>query len=73
MALINIPGGMKSYDLLKEMARIIDQVEPNQEVIVLLDEINCTPHVWAIKEVVCDRFVLGRRIPDNLRVTVYAS
>jgi len=63
MAVINIHGGMKSTDLLKEMARIIDQVEPNQEVIVLLDEINSTPHVWAIKEVVCDGFVLGRKIP----------
>jgi hypothetical protein len=63
---INIHGGITPFDLLQEISRIISQIDPHQEVVVLLDEINSTPHVWAIKELVCEGFILGRRIPDNI-------
>ena len=67
MVVINVHGGMNAVDLLHEIARVIETFGSDREVFVLLDEINSTPHVWAIKELVCEGFILGRRIPKNLR------
>jgi hypothetical protein len=66
METYNIYGGIKPSDLLKEMQDIVHRAE-GREVVVLLDEINSNPNVWMIKELVCDRCILGRRIPANIR------
>ena len=64
--IINVHGGMKPEDLL---GRILDIVKrsKNQKVVILLDEVNSMPSVWTIKELVCERFILGHRIPSNVR------
>lgn len=40
---------------------------PIENVIVLLDEVNSMPSTWSIKELICDRKILGRTIPDNIQ------
>jgi hypothetical protein len=63
---INIHGGLTPADLLKSIQEIVSRVD-GKPVIVLLDEVNSMPCVWTIKELVCEGFILGRRIPDNIR------
>lgn len=66
MEVINIHGGMSPQDLLFDITKIINRAD-GRRVVVLLDEINSMPSVWSIKEAVCERMVLGRRIPSNIR------
>lgn len=66
METYNIYGGITPTDVLKEMQGILHRAQ-GREVVVLLDEINSNSNVWMIKELVCDRCILGRRIPQNVR------
>jgi hypothetical protein len=63
---VNIHGGMKPEDLLASIQEIISRVD-GKPAVVLLDEVNSMPCVWTIKELVCEGFILGVRIPDNIR------
>jgi hypothetical protein len=63
---INIHGGMTPSDLLEAIQEIMNIVK-GQAVVVLLDEVNSMPCVWTVKELVCEGFILGQRIPDNIR------
>jgi hypothetical protein len=56
--------------LLLDLLRVIRQRQrqsAGRRELVLLDEINSMPCVWIIREIVCDGFILGRRIPPNIR------
>jgi hypothetical protein len=63
---VNIHGGMTPSDLLQAIQEIIITVN-GKPVVVLLDEVNSMPCVWTVKELVCEGFILGQRIPDNIR------
>lgn len=64
--IINVHGGMQPVDLLNRILAIIKHAK-KRRVIILLDEVNSMPSVWTIKELVCERFIMGRRIPSNVR------
>lgn len=66
MEMITLHGGMTPRDLLAELQSIVKKAK-GRKVVVLLDEVNSSPAVWSVKDIVCDRTILGRRVPDNLQ------
>ena len=65
-AIINIHGGITPFALMKDIMSVIDDAN-GRNLVILLDEINSMDEVWIIKEVVCGRIILGRRISENVR------
>ena len=65
---INVNGGVTPQRLLELLRPAIDgaRAHPGRKVVVQLDEVNTMADMWTAKQAVCDRFVLGERIPDNV-------
>uniref|UniRef100_A0A0G4HCT0 AAA+ ATPase domain-containing protein n=1 Tax=Chromera velia CCMP2878 TaxID=1169474 RepID=A0A0G4HCT0_9ALVE len=71
----NIHGGMDSGESFEGFFKIKAAIskakrDPSSLVVLFLDEANASPATWAVKEMGQDKFLCGRKLPDNLRVII---
>eukprot|EP00659_Diplonema_papillatum_P007008 gene7008-10811_t len=69
-ALVNCNGAVTAQVLLQKMLPLIDRAlrHPDRIYLLQLDEFNTLHDVWNAHQIMCDRMILGRRIPDNIPV-----
>ncbi len=67
---IVIHGGHSDEDIFNFMRLVKERAlqAPAATFVVFLDEVNTTNSLGAIKEIVCDKFLDGQRLPENIRI-----
>ena len=70
---LNIHGGMEDSDIIEWMNDVIDTVEASGASgdtphVAFLDEVNTCNSMGLFKEMLCDGYMNGRRIPDCVKV-----
>ena len=70
---LNIHGGMEDSDVIEWMNHVIDSVEASGASgdtphVAFLDEVNTCNSMGLFKEMLCDGYMNGRRIPDSIKV-----
>lgn len=69
---LNIHGGMEDADIISWMQQKIiianRMHDPTERVIVLLDEINTCNSMGLFKELVCDRTLNGKPLPNKIKI-----
>jgi hypothetical protein len=72
---LNVHGGVTGDQVREWMEKPIARAvaEPGTEVFVFFDEINTAPCGSLFKTIVCDRFLNGCQLPENLRFIACAN
>jgi MoxR-like ATPase len=70
---LNIHGGMEDSDIIEWMDAILDEDSASTAAgtstrVVFLDEVNTCNSMGLFKEMICDGYMNGRRIPDSIKV-----
>jgi energy-coupling factor transporter ATP-binding protein EcfA2 len=72
---LNIHGGMTDADVIEWMDAVIDEIEAADVAVTgrmthvaFLDEVNTCNSMGLFKEMLCDGYMNGRRIPDTVKV-----
>jgi len=67
---LNIHGGINDGDVLEWTRPFIAQADqlcdPRKRIVLFYDEVNTTNCMGLFKEILCDRFMDGKRLPDNI-------
>lgn len=69
---LNVHGGMDDRDILAWMTERVAlarrMTDPTERLVVFFDEINTCNSMGLFKEMVCDRSMNGRRLPENIKI-----
>ncbi len=70
MEIFRIHAGVTSEQIIKRMNKYsrksLQCLEQNKRLWIFLDEFNTTPNIGLIKEITCERTLLGESLPDNM-------
>ena len=75
LMVLNVHGGIKEQDIINFMNEATQRalLEPGKDIYVFFDEINTCDSVSLFKNIVCDGFLKGERIPKNVKFIAAAN
>ncbi|CAF1035564.1 unnamed protein product [Rotaria sordida] len=70
LEIFRIHAGITSNIIIKKMHSYIQKLKtytnPEQRLWIFFDEFNTTPNIGLLKEIICERTLLGELLPDNI-------